>query len=613
MKHLFTAMLLLVASFASAQIVNIPDANFKAALIVAGVDINTDGNIQDSEAAAVIDLVIASAGTGITDYTGINAFINMRTCKITGVNAAASLDISNMATLEKLEARGMGIVFLTVTGCSSLKELRVSRNDFTTIDISTCPNLEIAEVSLNISLQSLIIGNITKLTWVNISNDTHLISSLDLTRCDSLKFLLAQNSSVDTVNISGLTKITSLSAFVIKNLIARNCTGLKSVNYQVTIPANITNSADFTGCINLEYMTIWNLNVPSLDLSTCIKLKILQLLNCGENFESLNIKNGSVTELDNRMILSRPLNVCADDFEVDTLRQQFPPGTNPLLPSVNISPYCTFYPGGNFNTIKGTIRLDANNNGCDIADSRIAHVLVKMADTSGNSIARYTAANGDYAHYPYQGIFTLTPYFAYPYFTVTPLNTAVIFDTANNLTATRDFCIQPNGIHNDLEVTLLPVRPGARVGLNNAYTLVYKNRGTTTLSGNVQLNFDNSKMNFISANPAAVQSPGQLIWDYNNLLPFETGTIDIIFYLLLPPVNNIGDTITFLAVITPSANDETAFDNSFILPQRVIGSFDPNDKQCLEGSKLDISKIGDYLHYQIHFQNEGTDTAGNHQ
>ena len=47
------------------------------------------------------------------------------------------------------------------------------------------------------------------------------------------------------------------------------------------------------------------------------------------------------------------------------------------------------------------------------------------------------------------------------------------------------------------------------------------------------------------------------------------------------------------------------------MPQRVRGSYDPNDKQCLEGSKLDISKIGDYLHYQIHFQNEGTDTAFN--
>ncbi len=32
-------------------------------------------------------------------------------------------------------------------------------------------------------------------------------------------------------------------------------------------------------------------------------------------------------------------------------------------------------------------------------------------------------------------------------------------------------------------------------------------------------------------------------------------------------------------------------------------------KQCLEGSKLDISKIDEYLHYQIRFQNEGTDTA----
>ncbi len=163
-----------------------------------------------------------------------------------------------------------------------------------------------------------------------------------------------------------------------------------------------------------------------------------------------------------------------------------------------------------------------------------------------------------------------------------------------------------------LEITFLPSWPAARPGFNAAYTLVHKNRGTTTLSGNVAVNFDNSKMNFVSATEnVTTQSTGQLIWNYNTLQPFESRTITVTFNLLPPPVNNIGDTIIYLAAITPSANDETAFDNSFILPQTVIGSFDPNDKQCLEGSKIDISKIGDYLHYQIRFQNEGTDTAFN--
>ena len=231
---------------------------------------------------------------------------------------------------------------------------------------------------------------------------------------------------------------------------------------------------------------------------------------------------------------------------------------------------------------------------------------------SGQQYLTISNRQGEYKFDTDRGDFSLVPYLPYPYFTADPLSANVIFDTTNHLLQVRDFCLRPNGIHNDLEITFLPAFPPARPGFNAAYTLLYKNRGTTTLSGNVAVNFDNNKMSFISASEnVTTQSSGQLLWNYNNLQPFESRTINVTFNLLPPPVNNIGDTINYLAVITPSDNDETAFDNIFILPQRVIGSFDPNDKQCIEGSNLDISKIGDYLHYQIRFQNEGTDTAFN--
>ena len=45
---------------------------------------------------------------------------------------------------------------------------------------------------------------------------------------------------------------------------------------------------------------------------------------------------------------------------------------------------------------------------------------------------------------------------------------------------------------------------------------------------------------------------GNYYGTYNNLQPFESKTINVTFNLLPPPVNNIGDTISYLAVITPS-------------------------------------------------------------
>ena len=78
----------------------------------------------------------------------------------------------------------------------------------------------------------------------------------------------------------------------------------------------------------------------------------------------------------------------------------------------------------------------------------------------------------------------------------------------------------------------------------------------------------------------------------------------------IPPVN-INDELVFTSTINPISGDETASDNVFNLNQIVVGSYDPNDKTCLEGTTISPTKIGDYLHYLIRFQNSGTAPATN--
>ena len=68
-------LLLLFTEIVNGQIVNIPDANFKAKLIALGVDSNTDGLIQNTEALAITNLNVLNSN--IADLTGIEAFTNL--------------------------------------------------------------------------------------------------------------------------------------------------------------------------------------------------------------------------------------------------------------------------------------------------------------------------------------------------------------------------------------------------------------------------------------------------------------------------------------------------------------------------------------------------------
>jgi len=624
MKYILTVMILLAAGFAKGQIVNIPDSNFKKYLLndyLPTIDVNGDGEIQESEALIVSSLTLPPYR--ITDVTGIRSFENLEDFILMD-NYITSLDVSGLSHLQYILADNNRIASVNFTGCASLRNLVLSSNNLSTLVLDGLNNLRWLDCSNNPMLTVLDGHGSPKLekvvSWMGNNN----LQLVNLTDCDSLIDLNLSESRIQTVDISRSNKIKQLTALgFIENLIVKNCRSLETINSGQTAPWKVNNFLDVTGCTNLKTIFLQESNLLSLDVSTCINLQNLSLPHNGYLFPTtnpvnglkyLNIKNGSSLSILDIGAWGMPnqntLNICADDFEIGATNAVFQNAVNNFGAVVNVSSYCSFLPGGTYNTISGKTRLDLNNNGCDTSDAAMPNVALRLSDGLGNSSTRYSTSSGDYAYYPYKGIFTLTAYFPYPYFNVNPLFSAVTFDTVNSLLATRDFCIQPNGVHNDLEITFLPTFPPARPGFNAEYTVTYKNRGTTTLSGNVQVNFDNSKMNFVSASEnISTQSTGQLSWNYNNLQPFESRTIYVTFNILPPPVNNIGDTITYLASITPSVNDETAFDNSFILPQRVIGSFDPNDKQCLEGSKLDISKIGDYLHYQIHFQNEGTDTA----
>ncbi|RZJ25124.1 MAG: T9SS type A sorting domain-containing protein, partial [Flavobacterium sp.] len=213
------------------------------------------------------------------------------------------------------------------------------------------------------------------------------------------------------------------------------------------------------------------------------------------------------------------------------------------------------------------------------------------------------------------GDYTIAPQLENPaYFNVFPASASISFPSVDNSTQIRDFCLSANGIHPDLEVVLIPVG-AARPGFDSQYRIVYKNKGNQTLSGSVNVVFDDAKTDFVSSIPTVNnQSLNSLIWNFTNLHPFESREINFTLNINSPietPSVNAGDVLEFTTSINFAAGDDTPNDNISQLHQIVVNALDPNAKTCIEGNVVSSQLIGDYLHYNIEFENLGTADAIN--
>jgi len=160
----------------------------------------------------------------------------------------------------------------------------------------------------------------------------------------------------------------------------------------------------------------------------------------------------------------------------------------------------------------------------------------------------------------------------------------------------------------------LPVT-ASRPGFDATYKIIYKNKGTQTQSGTISFMFDDAVLDIVNANPAvSSQVMNSLNWNFTNLAPFETRQITVALNANTPsdvPAVNGGDILNFTASVNSILTDETPTDNTFILNQTVVNSFDPNDKTCLEGNTITPEMVGKEVHYMIRFENTGTANAEN--
>lgn len=446
---------------------------------------------------------------------------------------------------------------------------------------------------------------------------------------DSLEelYVNAINNFIGEINLNGHSNIQKFITEGVTNMNTvnfSNCTSMEEINIRSDI-----NDINVTGCSSLSLLEVGYNELTTLDLTGCTSLLILGA--AGNHFETLdlsmmsgnttiyvsenpylktlNIKNG---EADFISVYDTPLleYVCID--EIDAIYFDYL-ATSTDLPAFHYNTYCSFTPGGESTAITGNITLDVDSDGCDVDD--IAFPNINFQITDGTTTDTFISNSlGSYAIYLPNDTYTITPQLENPdYFNVTPASI-----TVNTLTETspytQDFCITPNGVNNDLEITIIPLEI-ARPGFDVNYKILYKNRGNTTLSGQVGFTFDDTVTDFLMASPVEDNQIGStLYWNYANLDPFEERTVTVTMNLNSPvevPALNSGDILDYSAIITPDVSDETPGDNAFELQQEVVNSFDPNDKTCLEGKTITTSYIGDYVHYMIRFENTGTASAVN--
>ncbi len=253
--------------------------------------------------------------------------------------------------------------------------------------------------------------------------------------------------------------------------------------------------------------------------------------------------------------------------------------------------------------IFGSVFNDINGNGVKDTNELLLpykYVLMKndstVATTQDNGIYYFIRPNGTY-----QIKFIPCQFWQ---LTTDSIKTVVITDTTTKITGV-DFGIKFQSVS---DVTVDLTGGIARAGFNVQYWLTYKNAGSETKSGEVILHLD-TLISFIRSWPAPDKIiENTLTWNYSNLASLKQQRISLT--LKMPDVSHRGDTLKCTAFITPLEKDTMPANNTSMLKQVIIGSYDPNDKSESKGiGNEGYTLLGQELIYTIRFQNTGTDTA----
>jgi hypothetical protein len=178
-----------------AQIVNIPDANFKAYLVGnSAINTNSDTEIQVSEAQVFTGQILCNA-LGITDITGVEAFVNLTELVMPSNNIPvidlsantnltyvrfAQYPITNLnlgvnPNLVQLDLYNCGLTSIDFTNTPSITALVLAYNNIVDLDLSMLNGLVYLTCNDNdLSTLNIANGNNSNITYIDVRNNTNL-------------------------------------------------------------------------------------------------------------------------------------------------------------------------------------------------------------------------------------------------------------------------------------------------------------------------------------------------------------------------------------------------------------------------------------------------------
>lgn len=250
-----------------------------------------------------------------------------------------------------------------------------------------------------------------------------------------------------------------------------------------------------------------------------------------------------------------------------------------------------------FNAISGQVYLDANNNGIKDAAEQPLQTAIMYTQIMGHTAT--TDALGHYSLVTDAIGDTMRVALPNTFFSSTPgYYITAGADTGKNYA----LYAPPSIVDVSVELTNTTV---FRPGFNTNLVLEVRNNAMNTQTPSLIVVLD-SNVQFTSATPSPTSINGDtLLWQLGAMSFGDNSIITVSATTLIAAA--LGTTVTVYAAISPIVDDTIPENNTSVLTDTIVGSYDPNDKQCSLGNKISPQQIQEEeeVVFTVRFQNTG--------
>ena len=541
----------------SAQI-TIPDAEFAAALEAIVPDAITGDQLDDQHPSVLALEDMDLQYLPIADLTGLESFTALRWLNVqyTLVTSLPALP----TTLEGLFAAGTGLTVMP--DVPNVTSLDLSLTQIT--DFSPWP---------------------PGLTTVNISDtpmqnmDPFPASLVDLI-VESLGLTVLPELPVGLVFLAcGGNELTALPDPLEQQLVVLSCWG-NPITQLPALPSTLER-------LHIDGTLITALPaLPELIAFSCADVPLTCLPALSDGLNEFNC-DGSFIEC-----IPGGLPINAQSY-VQDFGYWEPPACTYFHPDCVLEPY-----------IDGAVFLDANANGVN-DDTGDLLPFAALRVQPGNLMSS-TSLDGTFRLHLPVGSYTVEAVAGPHQIATTAPLPAELPDMYSTVSGSEHgLAVDPDVLDMRGQLTFVT---DPRPGFDMPGFITFQNVGSLNASGTITLTYA-PQLTFVSSVPPPDQINGnQVTWNYSAAALDASGVIDLV--INTPASVPIGTDVGHFVVISTQDVDDVPVDNTAVVPQVVIGSFDPNDKM-VEPTTLTPAELAAErsLRYTIRFQNTGTAEA----